>query len=112
MKIHPYAPTSFALLFSCMVSAQSQTATTTPIKYVVVIFDENQSFDHYFGTYPVALNPQDEPEFKALPGTPQINGLTGTLIAHNPNSAPPFRLDRSMDVTCDNDNHYTDEQKA
>ena len=26
--------------------------------------------------------------------------------------AAPFRLDRSEAVTCDNDNHYTDEQKA
>ena len=27
-------------------------ATATPIKHVVVIFQENVSFDHYFGTYP------------------------------------------------------------
>jgi phospholipase C len=26
------------------------------IKHVVVIFDENISFDHYFGTYPNAAN--------------------------------------------------------
>ena len=26
--------------------------TTTPIKHLVVIFQENVSFDHYFGTYP------------------------------------------------------------
>ena len=26
--------------------------TATPIKHLVVIFDENVSFDHYFGTYP------------------------------------------------------------
>ncbi|HUZ56496.1 MAG TPA: alkaline phosphatase family protein [Streptosporangiaceae bacterium] len=31
-----------------------QTATATPIKHLVVIFDENVSFDHYFGTYPFA----------------------------------------------------------
>ena len=30
--------------------------TATPIKHVVVIFDENESFDHYFGTYPYAAN--------------------------------------------------------
>jgi phospholipase C len=30
--------------------------TKTPIKHLVVIFDENISFDHYFGTYPNALN--------------------------------------------------------
>ncbi|WP_284286348.1 alkaline phosphatase family protein [Alicyclobacillus fastidiosus] len=32
--------------------------TTTPIKHVVVIFGENVSFDHYFGTYPHATNPR------------------------------------------------------
>jgi phospholipase C len=31
-------------------------APTTPIKHVVVIFQENVSFDHYFGTYPQAAN--------------------------------------------------------
>ena len=30
--------------------------TKTPIKHVVVIFGENISFDHYFGTYPLAAN--------------------------------------------------------
>ena len=28
----------------------------TPIKHVVVLFNENVSFDHYFGTYPNAAN--------------------------------------------------------
>src|SRR5271168_4680673 len=31
-------------------------ATSTPIKHLVVIFQENESFDHYFGTYPNAEN--------------------------------------------------------
>jgi phospholipase C len=30
--------------------------TTTPIKHVVVIYQENVSYDHYFGTYPKAAN--------------------------------------------------------
>ena len=30
--------------------------TTTKIKHLVVIFGENVSFDHYFGTYPTAQN--------------------------------------------------------
>ena len=84
----------------------------TPIKYVVVIFDENQSFDHYFGTYPHAMNPQGEPPFTAAAGTPEVNGLSGALLTRNPNGVQPFRLDRSQNITCDNDNHYTDEQKA
>jgi phospholipase C len=33
-----------------------QFRTATPIKHLVVIFQENVSFDHYFGTYPNALN--------------------------------------------------------
>ena len=47
-------------------SAKAQTAdapTTTPIKHLVVIFQENVSFDHYFATYPTATNPASEPSF-------------------------------------------------
>ncbi|MGA8367367.1 MAG: alkaline phosphatase family protein [Candidatus Acidiferrales bacterium] len=88
--------------------------TTTPIKHVVVIFDENNSFDHYFGTYPNALPNTDGSVYfgPADPGTPTINGLTPALIAHNPNLDPPFRLDRSNNVTCDNTNGYKAEQEA
>jgi phospholipase C len=89
-----------------------QPATATPIKHLVVIFDENISFDHYFGTYPNAKNPAGEPRFVALPETPAVNGLTSTLLDANPDAVAPFRLDRSENVTCDNDNHYTDEQRA
>ena len=89
-----------------------RTVTTTPIKHLVVIFDENNSFDHYFGTYPNATNPPGEPRFIARPNTPTINGLTQLLINHDPDTAAPFRLDRSEAVTCDNDNHYKDEQTA
>jgi phospholipase C len=87
-------------------------ATTTPIKHVVVIFDENNSFDHYFGKYPQATNPAGEPVFIARHDTPTVNGLTPALINNNPNASAPFRLDPSMAVTCDNDNHYKDEQTA
>ena len=59
--------------------------TATPIKHVVVIFDENVSFDHYFATYPNALNPPHETPFKALAGTPRVNGLTPLLLERNPN---------------------------
>ena len=93
-------------------ASSADQATTTPIQHVVVIFDENNSFDHYFGTYPTALNPLGEPAFNAAPGTPQVNGLTPVLLSSNPNSVQPYRLDRSMETTCDNDNHYADEQKA
>ena len=56
-----------------LASAQSGSeATATPIKHLVVIFQENVSFDHYFGTYPNATNPANEPEFHALTGTPAV----------------------------------------
>jgi phospholipase C len=86
--------------------------TATPIKHLVVIFQENETFDHYFGTYPYALNPPGEPRFVAKRGTPRVNGLTPALLQHNPNAANPQRLDRSQALTCGASNNYTNEQKA
>jgi phospholipase C len=86
--------------------------TTTPIKHLVVIFQENVSFDHYFGTYPHAANPAGEPAFHASPRTPSVNGLNNTLLTQNPNSGNPSRLDRSVPLTCDQDHDYTPEQQA
>jgi len=92
---------------------QQHVATTTPIKHLVVIFGENVSFDHYFGSYPNATNPKGEPKFVAKPGTPSVNGLQSAgLLTRNPNSANPQRLDRAQAVTCDQDHGYTAEQKA
>ena len=85
---------------------------STPIKHVVVLFDENISFDHYFGTYPHATNPPNEPKFKPLPGTPNVNGLGNTLLTANPNSDLPARLDRTQAVTCDQNHGYSAEQSA
>lgn len=93
-------------------AAQSAPSTTTPILHVVVIFQENVSFDHYFGTYPAAQNPPGEPTFSPAPGTPSVVGLTGPLLTVNPNSAQPQRLDRTQPVTCDMDHGYTSEQLA
>lgn len=86
--------------------------TRTPIKHLVVIFQENASFDHYFGTYPHAANPPGEPRFVAKPGTPAVNGLTPALLTHNPNAANPQRLDRSQALTCGPSNNYHNEQVA
>ncbi len=86
--------------------------TATPIKHLVVIFQENVSFDHYFATYPRAANLAGEPRFVARPATPSVNGLTAALLEQNPNAAAPFRLDRRHAATCDQDHDYGDEQKA
>jgi phospholipase C len=94
--------------------------TATPIKHVVVIFDENQSFDHYFGTYPFAAN-TDGSTFHAKRGTPTVNGLytkitssgpVGPLLTANPNSYNPQRLTHSQALTCDQNHGYTPEQQA
>ena len=85
-----------------------------------MIFQENVSFDHYFGTYPKAAGSDGQP-FAAVPGTPSVDGLTSALLDSNPNSAPPRRLDGSPtglpgsaggQVTCDQDHNYSDEQQA
>ena len=107
--------------------------TYTPIKHVVVIFQENVSFDHYFGTYPTATN-TDGQTFHAKAGTPAVDGLppatsptlpvslrhSTNLLTTNPNEADPVRLDSSAagkvsgqgELTCDQDHDYSDEQKA
>jgi phospholipase C len=87
-------------------------ATATPIEHLVVIFQENHSFDAFFGTYPVAANPPGQPRFRARRGTPSVNGLTETLLRFNPNPSNPFRIDRTQAYTCDQDHEYTAEQRA
>ena len=91
---------------------RSEHATATPVKHLVVLFQENVSFDHYFGTYPNATNPPGEPRFVPARGTPSVNGLTESLLADNPNSANPERLDRSEALTCDQGHGYKQEQQA
>src|SRR5436305_14599673 len=80
--------------------AKAAEQTTPQIQHLIVIIQENTSFDHYFATYPMAANPPGEPAFTPLPGTPSINGLTPGLIHSNPNSTKPFRLDRSRLLLC------------
>jgi phospholipase C len=94
------------------VFAAGTAQTGTPIKHLVIIFQENVSYDHYFATYPKAINPSDQPTFVTKNDTPSANGLTPQLIDHNLNSAKPFRLDRSEAVTCDQNHDYKPEQEA
>jgi phospholipase C len=95
-------------------SAHPAPETATPITHVVVIFQENVSFDHYFGTYPHAANTSGRP-FTAKAGTPSVDGLSGPLLTANPNGVNPRRYDPANvgDVlTCDQDHNYNDEQRA
>ena len=78
----------------------------TPIQHVVVIFQENISYDHYFGVYPKA------PGFIAKPSTPASNNYIAhpNLLTSNPNLFNPFLL-RSV-LTCDMSHEYLAEQQA
>ncbi len=96
--------------------------TTTPIKHLVVIFNENISYDHYFGTYPNALNLAGEPVFTPLPNTPSSNNYlqNPTLLTANPNfmnisgngaaAINPFRLGPGQARTADQGHSYKPEQ--
>ena len=95
-------------------SATDNSLTATPIKHLVVIFQENISFDHYFATYPYAKNPHDdEHAFHASPNTPTVNNLHSSgLLTNNTNEYQPFRFELSQAVTCDMNHDYTAEQSA
>jgi phospholipase C len=110
--------------------------TKTPIKHLVVVFNENRSFDHYFGTYPNALNPEGEPLFEpakntqrdinnllsspalldnnpnANPNVVPSNGATVTQPSNGVNAANPFRIDRTQADTAGQNHSYGPEQKA
>jgi phospholipase C len=115
--------------------------TATPIKHLVVIFQENVSFDHYFGTYPKAMNLAGETPFVAKKNTPTANNLVTPLdvnnhfaplsgvdlIHNNPNNNPtapnngkqnaggasnPFRLAPSQALTNDQGHNESPEESA
>ncbi|MGQ4516949.1 alkaline phosphatase family protein [Streptomyces sp. DW26H14] len=92
----------------------AKAATATPIKHVVVLFDENVSFDHYFGTYPKAAN-TDGTRFTAAKGTSAPRNLLSDgskLLVHNPNQYQPRRLGAAEALTCDQNHSYNPEQQA
>src|SRR6202161_2217180 len=110
--------------------------TKTPIKHLVVVFNENRSFDHYSGTYRNPKNPEGQPIFEPPKNTPRnINNLLSSpaLLDNNPNANPnvvpsngatvtqpsngvnaanPFRIDRTQADTAGQNHSYGPEQKA
>jgi len=112
-------------------------AQQTPIQHIVVLFQENVSFDHYFGTYPNAAttfangtsassDPLGNPFFTMAgalyPNTPAVNGLTPALLHNNPNTGwngtastgrvNPTVLAPSQAYTCSQNHNYGPEQQA
>jgi phospholipase C len=106
------------LALCASLGAQAQTAQT-PITHVIILFQENVSFDHYFATYPNAQNNSGEQAFTAFPGTPTVNGLSPELLNNNPNfnaagtaRVNPTRLSPAQAYTCSQNHNYGPEQAA
>jgi phospholipase C len=125
---------------STLTDSAAAYATATKIKHIVVVFGENVSFDHYFGTYPTAVNNKGEAPFYAAANTSAANNLSTPLdptasfaakpgvdlLNNNPNFtntgnntipkngsvANPFRLAPSQAQTADMGHSYTPEQQA
>ncbi len=78
-----FAGSASAVAASAAPAHPAAGTTATPIQHLVVMFQENVSFDHYFGTYPNAANTDGNP-FHARPGTPSVNGLSPELLHRQP----------------------------
>jgi phospholipase C len=133
---------AFAVVTAGANAEERDFRTATPIKHLVVIFQENVSFDHYFGTYPKAQNLAGETPFLASPRTPKsVNNLVTPLdvnnnfvplsgldlINNNPNNNPaapgngktngaaaanPFRLSPAQVLTADQGHNESPEESA
>jgi phospholipase C len=101
--------------FAVTGSQDNSALTTTPVKHIVVLFDENISYDHYFGTYPNAANDNPaDPQFTAAAGTPASDNYVSNpaLLTSNPNQYAPARLTPQQAVTCDMNHNDVPEQQA
>jgi|GEM_PF-164458 len=102
--------------FASQGAADTGAVAQTPIKHVVVLFDENESFDHYFGTYPHAANTDGVPFTGSTPttsdGTPVHTLENDDALTSNPNSTAPYRFSYQQAWTCSQNHNYTPEQKA
>jgi phospholipase C len=109
---------------------QNALTTATPIKHLVVIYGENQSFDHYFGTYPQSMNPSGEPTQtwtapanKAYPNNylaqpsllnanPNMNNAKNQSLGYQASYLNPFRIDRAQFNVSSQNHAYLPEQQA
>jgi phospholipase C len=82
--------------FAVVASADTSTTPSSPIKHTVVIFQENRSFDNYFGTYPYAPGfnpisgtPKDVRNFKYVAGK-EVRDVTGNVYNPDDNGNPVY----------------------
>ncbi len=71
-------------------------ATRTPIQHLVVIFQENVSFDHYFGTYPNAANTDGQPFAARRRTRPRSTASRRRRPSHPAGPAAQHRPDRDQ----------------
>jgi phospholipase C len=138
----PLAAICAAALFASTLptpASSQQDHKNSSVEHLIVIFNENISYDHYFGTYPDAENNPGETRFFAEKRTPRNNNLVQpldpdrdfspirrlNLLTKNPNgpngsgatanglnAANPFRLAPSQAATADQGHNYKPEQMA
>ena len=69
---------ALALAGTCLATLASGAAraadTATPVRHLIVVFQENVPFDHYFATYP---------------GTAPFSGRRARTVPGEPAAAPP-----------------------
>jgi len=94
MNLYQSHKTRVVLVLLVLLSLSSQTSLawsqSNPIEHIVILYQENRTFDHFFGTYPGA---NGLPLNVALPKTP---GSNGTIT--------PFHLSRTSTPDLDHSN--------
>jgi phospholipase C len=88
-----------AVLFATAssVGAESDNGTHSPIKHTIILYQENISFDHYFGTYGHGSN--------GIPAGATLSHTNGALTW---GPYTPTQLGASQTRTCDVDHSYVD----
>ncbi len=88
-----------ALMLPVTARAEDDQGTHSPIKHTIILFQENISFDHYFGTYGHGAN--------GIPAGVQLTHTSSTGTKYGPYS--PTKLDgQTQAYTCDVDHGYAD----
>jgi phospholipase C len=98
------------LLFTLSISESVYSESKYPIKHLIVIIQENTSFDHYFGTYPNSSTLNGF-KFESSNSSASINGFSNFIMNKNPNLINPFLLNMSTSI-CDMNHTYTALQQA
>jgi phospholipase C len=84
------------LLISILPQHLSTADTQTPIKHLIIIMQENHSFDNYFGTYPTAngtINNSLASQLQIVNGIPE-----GVCLPHGNSCISPYWVNASNTV--------------